>query len=157
MKTCLLAVFFAAGFAPAQTSGRFVQAELLTGIKTKTAAVGDAVKARVASSANLPNGTMLPRNTEIFGQVRAVDANSVAISFDRIDLDGKPVPLHLSIRAAMAPDTGQNTPAQAGSVIGLRGVTLEVDDGPQHASKFRAEGKNLQLKPGLQLMLGVVP
>ena len=35
MKTCVLAVFFAAVFAAAQTSGRFVQAELLTTIKTK--------------------------------------------------------------------------------------------------------------------------
>ena len=118
--------------------------------------MGDPVKARVANSVNLPNGTILPRNTEIFGQVRAVDASSVAISFDRIELTVSQ-PLHLSIRAAMVPDAAENTPAQAGSVIGMRGVTLEIDDGPQHASKFPAEGKNLQLKPGLQLMLGVVP
>jgi hypothetical protein len=46
--------------------------------------------------------------------------------------------------------------AQAGSVIGMPDVTLQVDDSPQHASKFESSGKELQLKQGLQFMLAVV-
>ena len=46
--------------------------------------------------------------------------------------------------------------AHSGLVIGMPGVTLEVDDGPQHASKFVSAGKELQLKSGLQLMLAAV-
>ena len=43
--------------------------------------------------------------------------------------------------------------AKAGSVIGMPGVTLQVDDSAQHASKFVSSGKELQLKQGLQFML----
>lgn len=50
---------------------------------------------------------------------------------------------------------GRAVAAEAGSVIGMPGVTLQVDDSPQHASKFASSGKELQLKSGLQLMLGV--
>lgn len=50
---------------------------------------------------------------------------------------------------------GRVVAAQAGSVIGMPGVTLQVDDSPQHASKFESSGKELQLKQGLQLMLAV--
>jgi hypothetical protein len=39
-------------------------------------------------------------------------------------------------------------------VIGMLGVTLQVDEGPEHASRFAA-GKELQLKGGLQFMLAV--
>ena len=51
---------------------------------------------------------------------------------------------------------GHAVAAQTGSVIGMPGVTLEVDEGPQHASKFTTADKELQLKSGLQLMLAVV-
>jgi len=48
---------------------------------------------------------------------------------------------------------GKAVAAQAGSVIGMPGVTLQVDDSPRHASTFASSGKELQLKQGLQLML----
>jgi hypothetical protein len=51
---------------------------------------------------------------------------------------------------------GRPVAAQAGSVIGLPDVTLQVDDSPQHASKFESSGKELQLKQGMQFMLAVV-
>jgi len=52
--------------------------------------------------------------------------------------------------------SGRPVAAQAGSVIGMPDVTLQVDDSPQHASKFESSGKELQLKQGLQFMLAVV-
>jgi hypothetical protein len=52
--------------------------------------------------------------------------------------------------------SGGAVAAQTGSIIGMPGVTLEVDEGPQHASKFLSADKELQLKSGLQLMLAVV-
>jgi len=54
-----------------------------------------------------------------------------------------------------ASQPGRPVAAQTGSVIGMPGVTLQVDDSPQHASKFESSGKELQLKQGLQLMLAV--
>ena len=163
MNRWALAVSLAAWFwlpVPfrAQPSGRFVQAELRTTVTAKSAKVGDPVKASAFNSVTLPNGMMINRGAEIFGQVRAVDANSIAISFDEVETAGKRTPLSLSIRGAMMPSTDASRPSQdsagqAGAVIGMPGVTLQVDESAQHASKFEWSGKKFQLKPGLQLML----
>jgi len=53
-------------------------------------------------------------------------------------------------------NSGGAVAGHTGSVIGMPGVTLEVDEGPQRASKFVSGDKELQLKSGLQLMLAVV-
>jgi hypothetical protein len=160
-----LAAFLAAGLLLplpiwAQGSRQFVQAELRTTITAKTAKVGDPVKATAITSAALPGGVKIARGAEIIGQVRAVDSDSISISFDQAEVDGKRTPLNLSVRGAMLPGADPSKPdkdtaAHAGSVIGMPGVTLEVDDSPRHASKFTSTGKKLQLKQGLQLMLGV--
>jgi len=185
---------------------QFLQAELVKTIKAKSAKVGDPVKARAVNALLLPGGVTIPEGTILLGEVRAADPNSLSISFEQAELNGKKTPLSLSIRAAMMPGGPQqssgdagNTPldvatpnahpikggtaqlsdktqnasrnattgdggasqlgrpvaAQTGSVIGMPGVTLQVDDSPQHASKFESSGKELQLKQGLQLMLAV--
>lgn len=144
------------GMAFAQT--RSVQAELLNTIKVKKAKVGDPVKARVVNSVTLANGVTVASDSVILGEVRSADANSVVISFDRVDFKGKKTPLILSIRAAMMPgvdtsNTARKLNAQNGSVIGMPDVTLQVDESPAHASKFESESKNFELKHGLQLML----
>jgi hypothetical protein len=51
---------------------------------------------------------------------------------------------------------GKPTAAHTGSVIGLPGVTLQIDEGPETVSTFVSAKKNLQLDSGLQLMLVVV-
>ena len=130
-----------------------------TSIKAKKAKPGDPVKAKVTASVTLPGGLKVSRGANIFGEVKSADANSLAIAFDQVEIDGEKKPMKLSIRAAMMPggDPGkQGEAAQAGAVIGLKGVTLDVDDGPEHASKFESAGKELQLRAGLQVMLGVV-
>jgi len=136
---------------------QFIQAELLKTIKAKTAKPGDAVKARTANAVTLPGGVSVPEGTILLGEVRAADTNSVSISFEQAELGGKKTPLSLSIRAAMLPGGPQNNvdgvAAQTGAVIGMPGVTLQVDESPRHASKFVSGGKELQLKQGLQLML----
>jgi hypothetical protein len=55
-----------------------------------------------------------------------------------------------------ASNSGGAVAAHTGSVIGMPGVTLDLDEGPQRASKFVSTDKELQLKSGLQLMLAVV-
>jgi hypothetical protein len=52
---------------------------------------------------------------------------------------------------------GKATAAHTGSVIGLPGVTLVVDDGPNAVSTFISAKKNFQLDSGLHLMLVVAP
>jgi len=146
-----------AALAPAQAPSRFVQVELLNTIKTKKAKVGDKVKAKAVADALLVNGPKIAAGDEFLGQVRAVDENSLAISFDQVTLNGKKTPLALSIRAAMMPGATpqeEGVTAEAGAVIGLPGVTLHIDETPQHASKFQSSAKDFQLKQGLFLMLG---
>ncbi len=52
---------------------------------------------------------------------------------------------------------GKATAAHTGSVIGLPGVTLTVDDGPDAVATFKSAKKNFQLDSGVQLMLVVIP
>ena len=103
---CLPAAFLG------QPSGRFVQAELRTSITARSAKVGDPVKASAFTSVTLPNGVKVNRGDEIFGQVRSADANSIAISFDEVEIAGKKTPLGLSIRGAMLPSGDQSKPDQ---------------------------------------------
>lgn len=63
---------------------------------------------------------------------------------------------HLDISSGKAGTQGKPTSAHTGSVIGLPGVTLLIDDGPEAASTFVSMKKNLQLDSGLQLMLVIV-
>jgi hypothetical protein len=143
----------------AQHPKQFVQAELVKTVKAKTAKEGDPVKARAVNALVLPGGVSIKQGDILVGQVRTVDAKSLSISFEQLEQNGKTKPLPLSIRAAMLPSGPQNNvdgvAAQAGSVIGMPGVTLAVDDTPQHASKFESSGKELQLKAGLQFMLAM--
>ena len=127
----LLAIGICFPFLCLPQTSRFVQAELSTAINPKSNKVGDVVKASAIRSVTLPQGGTISRGAEIFGRVRAVTPTSIAISFDEAELDGKRVPLSLSIRAAMAPGSNpaqasQNTPAQGGSVIGMPGVSLHA-------------------------------
>jgi|SRR5579862_445078 len=138
---------------------QFIQAELLKTLKAKSAKAGDPVKARAINAVSLPGGVRISGGAVLLGEVRSADPNSLGISFDQVEISGKTTPLALSIRAAMMPGGPQNNvdgvAAQAGSVIGLPGVTLQVDDSPRHTSKFESSGKDLQLKQGLQLMLAM--
>jgi hypothetical protein len=208
VKVGIIAIV-AAGYLPllslAQQPQQFLQAELVKTIKAKSARTGDPVKARAVNAVVLPGAVTISVGTILLGEVRAADPNSLSISFDQAELNGKKTPLSLSIRAAMMPghppkslgdaentsldastpnahpiqggpaqlsDKTENaaknatTPdsggvsrpavaAQTGSVIGMPGVSLQVDDSPRHASKFESSGKELQLKQGLQLMLAV--
>jgi len=138
---------------------QFIQAELVKTIKAKSAKAGDPVKARAVNAVSLPGGVKISEGAILLGEVRSADPNSLGISFEQIEIGGKKTPLALSIRAAMMPSGPQNNvdgvAAQAGSVIGMPGVTLKVDDSPQHTSKFESSGKELQLNQGLQFMLAV--
>jgi hypothetical protein len=147
----------------AQTTGGMIQAELLTTLKVKKAKAGDVVKARAVTAVPLPDGTSLSSGAILVGEVRAVEPNAISISFDRVEGDGKNSQLALSVRAAMMsggsasdPRPSRQVSAHSGSVIGMPGVSLDIDEGPQHASKFVSDGKDLQLKQGLQLMLAAV-
>jgi len=63
---------------------------------------------------------------------------------------------HSGISGADSSGPGKSTTAHTGSVIGMPGVSLQIDDGPEAETTFVSTKKNLQLDSGLQLML-VVP
>ena len=153
LATCLLA----------DAQSRFIQAELVSGIRTKNAKVGDSVRARTTADATLANGTTIPKGSILLGELRSVEPNAVSVSFDAWQNGGKKAPLKLSVRAVMMPSTGdrggrnpQRAAGQTGSVIGLDGVTLKVDESGQEPTKFESTQGELKIDKGLQLMLAVV-
>jgi hypothetical protein len=81
--------------------------------------------------------------------------NGHAYSVDTPSLVNDATQGHSGISDAKANGAPGSTAAHTGSVIGLPGVTLQIDDGPVAVSTFVSAKKNLQLDSGLQLMLVV--
>jgi hypothetical protein len=161
VRSIVAGLLVACLFAGAQT--HFIQAELLTGIKTKKAKVGDPVKARTIGDVKLANGVTVPAGSTLLGELRSVESDAVSIAFDTCQNGSKTTPLKLSIRAAMMPVAGehgareaQRAEAQTGAVIGLDGVTLKVDESGHEPTKFVSSRGELKIDKGLQLMLGLV-
>ncbi len=146
----------------------------MTPVKLAKVKVGDKLKAQVAAGVTLPNGPAIPTAATVMGEVTAVDGESVTLSFSRVDADGKKIPVTIALVAVAqmgggksessglsAPGTnsvvthGAEVHSTAGSVIGLPGVVLAVDDGPPYASKFQLGNKEKQLPKGVQLMFTV--
>ncbi len=65
----------------ADAQSRFVQAELVSGIKAKNAKVGDSVRARTTADATLANGATIPKGSILLGELRSVEPNAVSVSF----------------------------------------------------------------------------
>jgi hypothetical protein len=86
-----------------------------------------------------------------------LDGHSYSITQDTPNLINDPTQGHSGIsNGGASGGQGKPTAAHTGSVIGLPGVTLQIDDGPEAVSTFVSAKKNLQLDAGLQLMLVVV-
>ena len=86
-----------------------------------------------------------------------LDGRSYSITQDTPTLINDPTQGHSGISKGEASGAqGKPTLAHTGSVIGLPGVTLQIDDGPEAVTTFVSEKKSLQLDSGLQLMLLVV-
>ncbi|MGA7414114.1 MAG: hypothetical protein WBW33_26810 [Bryobacteraceae bacterium] len=194
-----------------------IQAELTTPVKLPKAKVGDKLKAVTVTQVNVPNGPSIPAGSTVMGQVQKVDGASVTVTFDQVNVDGKKIPLNITLVAAalmggpktrmsegsgsskMDSPSGGSLPndhplngggysvteagsnaasgvsheslseinsgatvkrgaevrTTAGSVIGLPGVALAIDEGAPFASKFELKNKEQQLPKGLQLMFSV--
>ncbi len=86
-----------------------------------------------------------------------LDGHSYSVTQDTPTLVNDPTQGHSGIsNGETAGAQGKATAAHTGSVIGLPGVTLQIDDGPEAVTTFVSAKKNLQLDSGLQLMLVVV-
>jgi hypothetical protein len=80
--------------------------------------------------------------------------NGRAYTIDTPSLVNDPTHGHSGISNGEASGAqGNGTAAHAGSVIGLPGVTLQIEGGAEPVSTFVSAKKNLQLDSGLQLML----
>jgi hypothetical protein len=201
----------------ADTNLIHIQAQLDTPVKLAKAKVGEKLKALVVAQATLKDGTAIPAMATLMGQVTQLDSESVTLAFDKADVDGKKIPLNITlVAAAQLGASGSQTteggkakvdsPADgnlpndhplnggayspagnnaakgvsqeslsevnsvggnatfkrgaevrttAGSVIGMPGVVLTIDDGPPYGSKFRLGNKEKQLPKGIQLMFTV--
>jgi hypothetical protein len=95
-----------------------------------------------------PSAGPLPYDHPLNGQAYNVVQDSQK-------LVNNPVGTQSALAGDAASAQGKPTAAHAGSVIGLPGVTLQIEDGPVAVSTFVSAKKNLQLDSGLQLMLVV--
>jgi hypothetical protein len=188
-----------------------IQAQLNSALKLRKAKVGDKLRADTVSQVTLANGTTIPTGSTIVGEVKSVDTGSVTVAFSMVSIDGKKMPLDITLVAAAliggreekpgnakmnspSPDnhplnggprsvaeTGADTlkgvsngtlsevnadgdkpnthatavAAHPGSVIGMPGVTLAIDEAAPFASKFTIANKDMQLPQGVQLMFTV--
>jgi len=88
-----------------------VSAELTKKVDTKNAKVGDEVVAKTTSSAQLTDGTKVPRGTKLVGQVTEVHAKSssektshLAFAINKAILrDGREIPMHAALTSLSAP------------------------------------------------------
>jgi len=85
-----------------------------------------------------------------------LDGHSYCVTQDAPNLINDATQGHSGISNGANGAQGKPTAAHTGSVIGLPGVTLQIDDGPDAVTTFVSAKKNLQLDSGLQLMLVVV-
>jgi hypothetical protein len=95
-----------------------------------------------------PSAGPLPYDHPLSGQAYNVVQDSPK-------LVNNPVGTQSALSGDAGSTQGKATVAHTGSVIGLPGVTLQIEDGPAAVSTFVSAKKNLQLESGLQLMLVV--
>jgi hypothetical protein len=116
--------------------------------KHQTVPLKLSIASAMAASAGAANNTY---------QTASRSANGVA---DSHALDGHAYSTKddsTNIETSSGGTPGKPTAAQTGSVIGLPGVTLVFDDGPNAVSTFISAKKNFQLDSGLQMILVVAP
>lgn len=93
------------------TQASNLSAELTQKVSSKNAKAGDPVLARTTSTAQLADGTKLPKGTKLIGKVTEVHPKSaaehdghLAFAFDRAVLrDGREVPIHTTLESISAP------------------------------------------------------
>lgn len=95
-----------------------------------------------------PSAGPLPYDHPLNGQAYNVVQDSPK-------LVNNPVGTQSALSGPAGSTQGKATAAHTGSVIGLPGVTLQIEDGPEAVSTFVSAKKNLQLESGIQLMLVV--
>lgn len=121
-SSCFAALLFTlAALAQSSPQSETVQVELLKSVKTKSAKVGDEVKARTVTPLIVNHGQVIPTGSIVVGRILAVqpdapgtDSSFVTLAFDSVNLQhGQTLPLKFSLLAAMKPgESAQEQQAQ---------------------------------------------
>lgn len=173
----ILSIFLAAllttfAFAQVSPQSQTVQVELQKTIKTKSAKVGDEVKARTVTPL-IVSGTVIPVGSPVMGHIIAVeseatgsDTSSLTLAFDSVNLEhGQKLPLKFAVLAAMRPGESSqqqqpqqqpdNTPpagqAQPEMQI-LHGGSMTPHNTPETLKKMPGKKEN----PGVAAQTGSV-
>jgi hypothetical protein len=85
----------------------------------------------------------------------ALNGQAYNVVDDSKKLVNNPVNTQSALSGAASGAQDKATAAHTGSVIGLPGVALQIEDGPPAVSTFVSAKKNFQIESGLQLMLVV--
>jgi hypothetical protein len=117
-------------------TGLTLQAELLQAIDASQAKVGDEVAARTITPLEF-GGTKFPPGATVIGHIKQAEPSRLVLVFDHIVIKKKaPVPVGLSLRAVMLPQSLQSTGNNY-----LRGRRLGVEGQPRiQGSKTHGAG-----------------
>lgn len=110
LSAFLVALLTTFAVAQASPQSQTVQVELQKTIKTKSAKVGEEVKARTVTPL-IVGGTVIPVGSNVMGHIIAVqpeasgsDTSSLTLAFDSVNLEhGQKLPLKFVLLAAMRP------------------------------------------------------
>ncbi len=122
-----------------------VAAAQLGGPQTKMSQPAGASKMESPSGGSLPNDH--PLNGGGYSAIEAGNNAAKGVSHEAL--------AEVNSNTKTAAQPGGEVHTTAGSVIGLPGVALTVDDGPPYGSKFQLGNKERQLPKGVQLMFTV--
>ncbi len=138
-----------------------VRAVLESSLDTKSAKQGDAVRAKLQASAQIPNGPTLRRNTVLIGHIDQVQASvqhsvsSLLVTFDQAQLKkDELLPIKVTIMAIAPPAISPMADESPGAAPGGGGSAYQQVPMPQQTAvpeDQRAQPINLPGEAGQQL------
>lgn len=140
---------------------------------------GDGIEAKLQSDVTTPDGTQLPRGTELKGTVTAVNASpnggpsSISIRFDQaVTRDGKSVPVKVAVIGAYPNDENQLSMYDESSMAPvqkhislkdrfnqepgtLHHIAMRTQVSGQNSATFNNQNGNVKLRTGTFFQVGI--
>jgi len=146
-----------ATFGQAQSVSPVVLAKIAGHLSTKSAKIGEVIKAKTLKAAKLGTGADIPKGSSLVGTVVAVQSkkdgdgtSSVAIKFDHVEVKGRAVVPVQGLIIAIGPDTT----ADQGSGFDSATVRSGLGTSPGFHPALGANGDDIDI-PGGSSLAGV--
>jgi hypothetical protein len=143
--------------APAGVAHGSFPAKVIKTLDSSKLKEGDTVELETAGSFKLPDGTLVPKGSQLVGHVTAAKARSkgdsdsqLAITFDKLNImNGKQLPIKGVVQAVFPPADAPPDPQMAGKASGAAGGGYEPGGGNPTVGVVTAPPKiGYNAKPG---------